>query len=316
MDSPNILITNYCNQNCPFCFARREMKSESNQMRAMTLKQFKKIATKVKKHHSFLRLMGGEPLIHPQAKSILTYAAKHFAHIQIFTNGIFSDKLNVLFQKPSSYQLIVNCSTPAYRANPKIKQEIIRHMMNAEGAARAVSITLQKGEDGKQTAKNIMTEMPFIHDFRVGIANPIVGMKDANPFTALGLLGKNLTLLVREIKKDKPTARIVFNCGFIRCMFTNKEYTYVKKHVAMIGWGCLGKQASFDLGTDEKAFFCFPFSDNKIDSQKLSVSKTSGTLFFEHYKRWKCSAYEKCKTCKWHGFTLNKCPGPCLGLRG
>lgn len=316
MDSPNILITNYCNQSCRFCFASKEMRRKSNEVPFIIFDQFKKIASKVSKKYSFIRLMGGEPLIHPEVAKILLYASIHFSHVQIFTNGLFSDMISELVRSLSNIQLIINCSTPAYQGNKEARLKIINNIQQIGAAACSISITLQKGDDGLEIARNILQDMPFINDFRVGIANPIVGIRNPDPFPMLRIFGVQLVSFVKEIRRISPKARIVFNCGFVRCMFQANEYEFIKKNVSLFGLGCFGKQASFDLGSDKKAFYCFPLSDDKSNFDKRSLSNISNSLLLGHYRRWKNYQYDKCMSCKYHGFDVNKCPGPCLGLRG
>lgn len=66
---PNILITNFCNQNCPFCFTRAEM---SNKLirKEMSLENFKKTLLKIKKNPEIqvVKLLGGEPTLHSRFK--------------------------------------------------------------------------------------------------------------------------------------------------------------------------------------------------------------------------------------------------------
>ena len=54
----NLLITNYCNQSCPFCFASREMSSTTLD-KEMKIEDFKKILIKVthNRHSNIIKLL-------------------------------------------------------------------------------------------------------------------------------------------------------------------------------------------------------------------------------------------------------------------
>jgi len=48
MYPPNILITNYCNQDCSFCFTKEEMKNQSID-KEMSLENFKMVLRRMKR---------------------------------------------------------------------------------------------------------------------------------------------------------------------------------------------------------------------------------------------------------------------------
>lgn len=83
MDSIRVLIANSCNANCHYCF-KPKAKADF-----LTLENFSKLAfffneSKV----SRIRLMGGEPSIHPQFDKITRIAQDNFSVVTLFTNGI------------------------------------------------------------------------------------------------------------------------------------------------------------------------------------------------------------------------------------
>ena len=82
MDSIRVLITNICNANCHYCF-----KPNSNADYIST-ENFSKLAryffeSKV----SRIRLMGGEPSVHPQFGEITGIAQENFSVVTVFKNG-------------------------------------------------------------------------------------------------------------------------------------------------------------------------------------------------------------------------------------
>lgn len=88
----NIAITNYCNLQCPYCFANHFIKDEDKEN--ITIEQLNKILEFLARSEQCGRigLIGGEPTLHPQFADILQIASDfsvaHNTNCTFFTNGI------------------------------------------------------------------------------------------------------------------------------------------------------------------------------------------------------------------------------------
>ena len=84
-----ILLTNQCNLNCPYCFAK-EFKTDKPQW--ITPSLFQQLLTFLNPHDGFIGLAGGEPTLHPNFQTILkdfnTYLNNNQLNSAIYTNGI------------------------------------------------------------------------------------------------------------------------------------------------------------------------------------------------------------------------------------
>lgn len=87
----NIAVNNYCNLQCPYCFANRYITEEEKQ--SITIDQLDRILeflgrTTVNR----VGLIGGEPTLHPNFSKILeratAFCTEHSTHCTVFTNGI------------------------------------------------------------------------------------------------------------------------------------------------------------------------------------------------------------------------------------
>ncbi len=88
MDSIRVLITNTCNANCHYCF-KPNSKSEY-----ISFDNFSKLACFFSEAGvPRIRLMGGEPSIHPDFNKLTRIAQEKFSIVTIFTNGI-SEKIS------------------------------------------------------------------------------------------------------------------------------------------------------------------------------------------------------------------------------
>ncbi|XCH79182.1 MAG: radical SAM protein [Candidatus Dehalobacter alkaniphilus] len=87
----NIMLTNYCNLKCSYCFANCDPKNKvniSDENYANILDFFKRSG------HAELRLLGGEPTLHPKFEQWVNegIADPFFGKIQLFTNALVLDQ--------------------------------------------------------------------------------------------------------------------------------------------------------------------------------------------------------------------------------
>lgn len=315
----NILLTNFCNQNCSFCFAREEM-SNKRINKEMRLADFKKAVLKIKKQHKNLsvKLLGGEPTLHSKFKQIISYADNHLEAIQIFTNGVISQALvDFLLSKTPKVAFTFNVMTPGFLFKPNLR-ELIKN--NIHQFAKKTQITLSFTFDMNTNMEQVMQAigpetLAVIHGFRLGFANPVKGEKNYYQFSHFPKMGSQLEKLILAIRQHNPKAQISLNCGFTRCMFNDQQYALFKKEVVNSGFGCFGKESAFDLQTDMTAFHCFPLANlDKINSQHRSFDSVENSLLKQRFKYWSKIRQEVCVKCPFYGFGKEQCPGPCLAF--
>ena len=110
----NILLNNYCNLNCEYCFANKVRAEHAENMK---LEDFKWILQFLKASNNLdVRLLGGEPTLHPHFMDfVLEAAVTGFKHIHVFSNGTFTPKigyfLTCLAEKMST-SLLLNYNAP------------------------------------------------------------------------------------------------------------------------------------------------------------------------------------------------------------
>jgi MoaA/NifB/PqqE/SkfB family radical SAM enzyme len=315
----NLLITNYCNQNCPFCFASREMSSKTL-AREMSLDQYKLVLKKIKRSRYFtaIKLLGGEPTLHSRLFEMIDMAVDEGLQMQIFTNGVMGKeraKKLATYGKKIGYTF--NCVTPGFQHNKALRREVILNMQTlGKVSPITTSVTIDpafRPLDFLQTIDDIITAL---HSIRIGFSNPIAHSKNWYTFADFPKMGKILTTFMQESRKRGFAGQFTLNCGFTRCMFTQDEYVYLKSQVKEVGWSCFGKESSMDVAVDLTAFHCFPLSEHKrIDLTKTSYTKANEQFIRERMRLWSKLKSEICLRCPFYGFGGEKCPGPCLAFR-
>ena len=105
-------ITNVCNLNCAFCPGTRREK------RFMSPEEFRLLSAKLKGNAEFLYFhLMGEPLLHPELKSLLEIAGEQGFKVIITTNGSLLDRAGeTLLGSEAVYK--VNISLQSFEANP------------------------------------------------------------------------------------------------------------------------------------------------------------------------------------------------------
>jgi len=316
---PNILITNYCNQNCSFCFAREEM-NDKDQNRNISITDFKTILKKIKNSGAqTIKLLGGEPTLHPRLVTLLKLSLQSFPSVQIFTNGIYSEKTSqMMAQFFPQIKITFNSMTPAFLLKPEMRKIVTQRIQEyAPKTQVTLSLTIDPFTKLDQFFKLIPDDvLQNVYNYRIGMSNPTAKDRNYYLFSDFPKIGKKLCGLVQLIKNKSPKATTSLNCGFARCMFTNEEFNYIKKNIFILGWSCFGKASSMDITTGMEAFHCFPLSPiHRLSIKNTPLKKTDGKFLLKRYEYWKKIQLNKCKNCPFYGYGEGKCPGPCVAFR-
>lgn len=107
----NILLNNYCNLNCEYCFANKVLEEDREKM---SLTDFKFVLGFLKRSNTkSVRLIGGEPTLHPEFTSIVNAVCQDdfFEEVFIFTNGLFNENVKSTIEMSSKIKqtsLLIN----------------------------------------------------------------------------------------------------------------------------------------------------------------------------------------------------------------
>lgn len=107
----NILLNNYCNLTCEYCFANRVLEKDRINM---TMQGFDKVIEFVKNSGlDSINLIGGEPTLHPKFNEIIDKIndLDFINSIMLFTNGVFNKKQReklLAYAKSSKLRMLLN----------------------------------------------------------------------------------------------------------------------------------------------------------------------------------------------------------------
>lgn len=317
--SINIMITNICNNTCKYCFAPIfRPKKNLNKSNFMTIEDFRYVLcflkySKIKN----VRLLGGEPLIHPNLEEFLyeIEKEKYFKNITIFTGGIFSPKIiKYLKSNKSEIKLVLNYNHPSEYTNRKYKL-LLRNIESLIDNGLKISVgynIYQVNFDYIPLIK--LCDYFGIKTLRLCIANPSIGKNtEVLDWIQRKSIGKRIYSLYMEALKKGID--IIFDCVVPPCIFTNKQWGKMTKSNPVLFYKYGICFPALDVDPSLKVFRCF--SINQKFSVDLKNFKNANELFGFFYNE--IDAYkwyiidEECKHCSY--IVSGICQGDCIGFK-
>ncbi len=316
----NLLLTNYCNRSCPYCFAKQKVELDKINGLAneqITLENAEKVAKFFRKERQ-MGLLGGEPTLHPQFKEIVDIFLNYQYNITIFTNGIFSsDVLEFLQNKLSSrnsISLLFNINEPKFYKKEEL--EILDYNLKelSIGFSDAISIGINFFYLEQDYSYMIDLAKKYgIKAIRWDIAHPIVYEKNVTiPLEKYNLIGKKIASFAKEASKYGIVLRA--DCGAsVYCMFDKEARKNVYDSFMHRLFGLCKDGGAIDVGIDLRVWRCFPLS--KYFNKNLDEFKNLKDIqdyFNKKYAYFFHGIYpmDRCYTCKYA--IKEVCTGSCL----
>jgi hypothetical protein len=143
---------------------------------------------------------------------------------------------------------------------------------------------------------------------RLGVAQPCLSGDNRyihpNQYVAIG---QKIVRFARDAAGSNVT--VEFDCGFVRCMFSDEDLETLEALGADVGWRC---NPILDVGIDGRVIHCYPLS--RLGGLPLTPETTAPALRsgFESLTRpyRQAGVFKECSTCS---FKLSGvCPGGCL----
>ena len=322
-----IHLTDFCNQNCPFCFAREEM--TKSVQKKLELEDYKKIALKAKRFGAkFLQLLGGEPTLHPQFGEILAFTMRHFILVKIFTNGIFPIKVIEAIEKYAPrVNLVFNLSTPGFTFQPKIRELVLN---NIDRLADNNIVTLSV-IDAFQTPAIIKNSLSLIPPelikktlMKLNFISPQAGDVNMLKIEDFPNVGANIVKIVRYLKKVGPPRQIRINKMFRPCMFSKSQRAFLDKEKLNFIYQNTTchfediKKEGFHITSDKITFKCYPLSTVDLlnhDIKSMDMKKTYDYYQQKQHDYGHNYILPYCRQCPFFGLESGQCSGPCMAFR-
>ena len=317
----NILITENCNRNCQFCFAKERVskskfdsvhsdaKTDDSDFRYMSMERLESIMDMLEKAGEMqLRLLGGEPTLHPEFLKIVETAVSRGFGIQLFSNLIMSPETvdQLASYPPEKINILANV-TPEKSDTERMKQRA-RYALEKLHKSIVVSLTITSPDFEYDFLIDYIEQYDLKRSIRVGVGMPIVGIENQYlPTSQYKAAGTAIASMAREcIKSD---ILLGFDCGMVMCMFTEEEMGVITNNTQGLNIVC---SPIVDIGVTGQIWHCFPLSQVlNMHMDQFSERRHMAAAYakiIEPYAAIGCM--NECLTCDYK--RRNQCNGGCI----
>lgn len=308
----NILLTDHCNRRCSFCFARSRVnirKQEADYKSNMPFENVVKIMDFLSVSGDCqLRLLGGEPTLHPQFEEIVEVAVKRKFHVHVFSNGMMKNGIaDFLARQPEdSVSLLCNISDQADDSARKIEKR--DNALLKLGKRVRLGITVTNPDFEYRYIIDHILKFGLTKGIRLGIAQPIVGYDNEYlPTSCYKDAGKKIMEMVKECIRHEII--VGFDCGLTLCMFDENEIGTLMK---LSGGFVMHCSPVIDIGQNLDVWHCFPLAE--VMNTRLNQFKNRNEIVSFYRKTYEpyrsLGAMPECIRCI--HLKRGQCTGGCL----
>jgi len=298
----NIMVNNYCNLRCSYCFASTEM-YEKSEKQNMKEKDFFKILTYLKRNGiKEVRIIGGEPTIHPRFKEFLQIVIRDpwFDSVFIFSNCTFSTEILYEIMVAATKKKVV--VLPNYNEKDflgkrgEIVDKNLKTLTNC-GIVKTLGINIYSEDYDYSYALDKALELG-IKQIRWSITTPNYKLSDGFDVKAYfrGFYG-----VLREFLKECREKEIyaMLDCNTIPpCVFTEEEKRELLSYKEDL-FKRTDCSVILDINPQLDIFRCFGMSDGyheKLKSKK-SIGEVMESIEGEFRETEKRTLFDECGGC-------------------
>ena len=314
---PNIIVTDYCNLNCSYCFANNQSIKQGN---SITLEQYSSILDFFAAEGSPIGIIGGEPTLHPQFKDIITLTNKYCAFFNtratLFTNGI--ELAPYLSYFGDNIDSLININDPADIGYNKYNKILFALDKISDlcwfGTRVTCGVNLHPNKHTYEYIWDIV-DTYNLQVIRASVVSPCGcyhTMK--NDKDAYYNLMKPIFIRFCQ-EAEVHHCKIFLDCNYIPlCYFNEAEQEHILRVLANDLTGMC--QVTIDIDSQLQAYPCYGSRTNENININLfeNVSQLERYFFISHSipKAKNNNINNKCQNCEQH--LLFKCQGGCLGF--
>ncbi|NOH02566.1 MAG: radical SAM protein [Chloroflexi bacterium] len=310
----NLVVSRVCNMNCPYCFAGGFMQSgmQADNQGFISRADFSARLDYLKRSGiDSVRLIGGEPTLHPQIRELIEEGRRAGMQILIFTHGILKESLLAYLENLPGEEctLLVNMNT---RGKDESRSGEIdkkrRKTLERLGHLAAASFNIHTPNFDLLPVMETLQKAGCRRIIRLGLAHPSLGGQNVHlhpkcyPHAAARIAGFAETARGYGI-------RFEFDCGFVRCMFSDDELAALKQAGSEVNFQC---SPILDVDLNGDACHCFPLADRfSVQMEADSNASDLRDKLIEQTRHYRAAGiYPTCSSC---GFKIRgECTGGCL----
>ena len=301
----NLLVTTTCNASCRFCFAGSLMGGTSTT--TMSLERFESILRMIRDGGGDeVRLVGGEPTLHPDLSTLLTKATNHGLRVIVLSNGLMPPAaVECIAQRtPEQCSVLVNCNAALQGFRPDRLSQVLTRL----GSRAVLGCTVDQIPFDIEPVVALLEAHPGLGRFlRVGMAHPVLGTRNRHlhpkQYPAVG------ALLARIAGRASAIGvRLVLDCGFVRCQLNDEAVEALDANRAETRFEC---RPIVDVAPDGRtAVHCLATASRFTMELDESLHTLRHQMAAQRRAYDAIGVYRECEACSWH--TSGTCDGGCL----
>lgn len=292
---PNIIINNYCNQACSYCFANANMQDTSRQ-KDMSLSTFVSILKFLKKNNQTkVRILWGEPFLHKKIRSFLLLWYKWWFEILLFSNLFHSTKKLIEICNGIN-KLVINCNINDDDFYTPLGKKKVQKNIEALKRIWVQLILSYNIADPKKSYSFILSLLENYDwlEFNIKITNSSIWENLIIDNTQRSLW-RLIFWLIQKYHKKQP---IIIGCGLDKNIFSQEELDYIKRYTLIrLEFWCDGNKWKLDINTDGSFFKCYPLQSittSKSTIQEILDKNKSLESLLENFpkgtfSKWECT---------------------------
>ena len=255
-----------------------------------------------------LRLLGGEPTLHPEFIRIVEEGMARGFYVHIFSNCMMPKRVVDFLKTVPDNQLSILANISPQESDTLEMKKRVAYTLEQLGKKVTLGITVTAPEFEYAFLFDMIRKYKLRPRIRVGVAQPIVGISNKFlPPEKYRETGKAIVKMAQE--SFEQDIFIGFDCGLTLCMFSEMEIGILAKKSEGFNMMC---NPIIDIGPELDVWHCFPLCE--VLNTKLDMFETRNRVakFYDKrllpYKAFGCMP--QCTTCVHlrHG----TCTGGCL----
>ena len=305
---PNLMLTNWCNYKCPYCFgidfmAPKVAKENMSEETFCGILEWLSKTPEIRAIH----LMGGEPTLHPDFEWFVeTLLAKDY-HITVFSNlatpqsQVYAAKLADL---PVRWVVNIN---PPHTWN-EIRRHRILTSLAILGGKASLTFNVMPDEEDNEWALELTRKYNLSREIKVGFVLPTVtGSNYSLADSQYADVANEVVKLAVKAEKDDIVLR--YECGVPTCSFTEEQLGILWDTGSIFSSTCYSK---LDITPSGECIYCLPMATKGAVHYSTFDTYRDAKQWFE--KKWQpyrlLGHTEECHTCNL--MTPHTCHGGCL----
>lgn len=305
----NLMVSDVCNLNCSYCFANQ---LEHSPEHFLSLADFEtRLDFLQRSGIEQVRLIGGEPTLHPQFPELVRRIRQRGLLVIVFSHGLMPPAaLNSLADLPlQACTVLVNMNASRQPEGPSSEEQARRLETLQRLGRRALP-----GFNLYSLALELDWLLPVIVQsgcqpaIRLGLAHATLqgGNRYLHPRQYPQAGRKIMTFARRAAARG---VRLEFDCGFVRCMFSDQDLRDLQAAQTDIGWRC---NPVLDIDLQGQALHCFPLGARAhlpLEAGTLASQLRDGLAGqLSAYRQ--AGIYRECSSCLFK--QAGSCSGGCL----